>query len=392
MRWCTRLLRVRWSIGLLAVLACAAWSAGRGQDVAKPPAGADPKKTHWAFQPLRRPALPTVSGDGWVRNPIDRFIVARLEKDKLAAAPEADRRTLLRRLKFDLLGLPPTPEEIEAFLDDASGTAYETLVDRGLASPHFGERWARHWLDVVRFAESDGFETNLARPNAWPYRDYVIRAFNADKPYSRFLMEQLAGDALGADEATGFLVGGTTDRVKSPDIALTLQQRADELHDIVSTTGSAFLGLTVGCARCHNHKFDPISQVDYYGLSAVFAGVQHGERPVADGSSGPSRKAHAEALAKELAQVEQAIAEAEPIAQPSGPANRRPPVNPLQNVERFAPVKAKLVRFVVLATNSAEPCIDELEVYTAGAAPSNVGLASAGAGDFLGGFRRGRHP
>jgi mono/diheme cytochrome c family protein len=352
-------------------------------------AAPDPKKTHWAFQPVVRPALPNVTAGGWARNPIDRFILARLEKEKFAGSPPADRRTLLRRLKFDLLGLPPTPEEMDAWLNGSAPDAYEKLVNRYLASPHYGERWARHWLDVVRFAESDGFETNLARPNAWPYRDYVIAAFNADKPFNRFVMEQLAGDALGADAATGFLVGGTTDRVKSPDIALTLQQRADELHDIVSTTGSALLGLTVGCARCHNHKFDPVSQVDYYAMSAVFAGVQHGERSVAAPIAGAERKATAAKLRQELADAERAIADAEPIAQPGGPASRRPPVSPLLNTERFAPVRAKFVRLVVTATNSAEPCVDELEIYTAGAEPRNIALASHGtratsSGDYAG--------
>jgi hypothetical protein len=352
-------------------------------------AATDPKKTHWAFQPVVRPALPNVTAAGWARNPIDRFILARLEKEKLTGSPAADRRTLLRRLKFDLLGLPPTPEEMEAWLKDAAPDAYGRLVNGFLASPHHGERWARHWLDVVRFAESDGFETNLARPNAWPYRDYVIAAFNADRPYNQFVMEQLAGDALGADAATGFLVGGTTDRVKSPDIALTLQQRADELHDIVSTAGSAFLGLTVGCARCHNHKFDPVSQVDYYAMSAVFAGVQHGERSIAAPRAGTNRKAMAVKLRKELADLERAIADAEPLAQPGGPPNRRPPVSALSNTERFAPVRAKYIRFVVLATNSAEPCVDELEIYTVGAEPRNIALASHGtrvtsSGDYSG--------
>jgi hypothetical protein len=215
----------------------------QGASWGTPVATADPKKTHWAFQPVVRPALPKTTG-GRVHNPIDQFILARLDKERLSGSPEADRRTLLRRLKFDLLGLPPTPEEIEEFVKDRRPDAYERLVDRLLASPHFGERWARHWLDVVRFAESDGFETNLHRPNAWPYRDYVIAAFNADKPYDRFVQEQLTGDALGADEAAGFLVGGPCDKVKSPDVVLTRQQRADELHDMVSTTGSAFLGLT----------------------------------------------------------------------------------------------------------------------------------------------------
>ena len=165
-------------------------------------------------------------------------------------SPEADRRTFIRRLKFDLLGLPPTPEEVEAFVTDKSADAYEKLVDKYLASPQFGERWARHWLDVVRFAESHGFEMNQPRPTAYHYRDYVIQAFNDDKPYDQFVREQLAGDTLGADAATGFLVAGPWDQVKSPDAVLTANQRADELHDMIGTTGSAFLGLTVG-ARCH---------------------------------------------------------------------------------------------------------------------------------------------
>ena len=169
-------------------------------------AGAEPKD-HWAFHPLTRPTVPAISSS-WVRNPIDRFILDRLRKEGLEPSPEADRATLIRRLKFDLLGLPPAPEEIDAFVNDPAADAYERLVERYLSSPHFGERWARHWLDAVHFAESNGFEMNQPRPNAWPYRDYVIRAFNEDRPYDRFVREQLAGDALGVDEATGFLVAG----------------------------------------------------------------------------------------------------------------------------------------------------------------------------------------
>ena len=195
--------------------------------------------------------------------------------------PQPTRACSIRRLSFDLIGLPPTPEETEAFATDRDPLAYDRLVERLLASPRHGERWAQHWLDAVRFAESDGFETNKPRASAWPYRDYVIAAFNADKPYDQFVLEQLAGDVLGADAATGFLVGGANDVVKSPDPVLTAQQRADVLHDMVGTTGSAFLGLTVGCARCHNHKFDPIPQTDYYAIKAALAGVDHGERALA---------------------------------------------------------------------------------------------------------------
>lgn len=276
---------------------------------------ADPKKTHWAFQPLKRPEVPVVKdAKAEIRDPVDAFVLAKLAEKNLSLSPEADRRTLIRRLSFDLLGLPPTPEEIEAFVADSDPKAYEKLVDRLLASPHYGERWARHWLDVVRFAESNGFEMNRARSNAWPYRDYVIHAFNDDVPYDRFVREQLAGDALGVDAATGYIVGGAYDAVKSPDPVLTAQQRADELHDMVSTTGSTFLGLTLGCARCHNHKFDPISQADYYSVTAVFQGVRHQERPMRPVDY-QERLKQADALRAEVAPLDAKLAQFRPMAE-----------------------------------------------------------------------------
>lgn len=339
----------------------------------------DPRKEHWSFQPIKRPSIPKLTAAPTFRTPVDLFIASRLATRGLSLSAEADRAILIRRLKFDLLGLPPSPAEVGAFVTDRDPLAYEKLVDRYLASTQYGERWARHWLDVVRFAESHGFEMNQPRPNAWPYRDYVIRALNEDKPYDRFVMEQLAGDAFGADQATGFLVAGPWDQVKSPDVGLTLQQRADELHDMVSTTSSTFLGLTVGCARCHNHKFDPISQVDYYAMAAVFAGVQHGERALKNLPNDPGRKVRLAQLEGEVQDLERQLAQAELLAQPDGPANRRPAVSPRRNSERFAPVTAKFVRFTVLATNNLEPCIDELEIFTAGATPQNVALATAGA-------------
>jgi hypothetical protein len=338
----------------------------------------EPKQApHWSFRPVVLGAVPSVNSTQWPRNAIDSFILSRLESSGLAPSIEADRRTLIRRLKFDLLGLPPSPEEVDDFSADRDPLAYEKLVDRYLASPHYGERWARHWLDVVRFAESDGFETNQLRANAWPYRDYVIRSLNGDKRYDRYILEQLAGDQLGADEATGFLVGGAVDKVKSPDPVLTLQQRADELHDMVATTSSTFLGLTVGCARCHDHKFDPVSQVDYYAMKAVFAGVQHGDRPLATRDTEQRKKKAAE-VRRELADLNAKLEAMEPLAQPDGPPDRRAAVNLLRNVERFAPVKAKFIRFTVLATNNIEPCIDEIEVFTAGPSPKNIALASLG--------------
>ncbi|MDY3555391.1 DUF1553 domain-containing protein [Gemmata sp. JC717] len=339
------------------------------------PAATGTAEQHWAFVPVKRPT-PDPKHPG--RNPIDAFVTAKLSGNGLSLSPEADRRTLLRRLKFDLLGLPPTPEEVEAFAADKSPDAYEKLVDRYLASPHYGERWARHWLDAVRFAESNGFETNQPRPNAWHYRDYVIKALNDDKPYDLFVREQLAGDLLGADAATGFIVGGAWDEVKSPDTTLTLNQRADELHDMVGTTGAAFLGLSVACARCHSHKFDPIPQLDYYRIKAVFADVQHGERPVRTGDP-VARAEEADRLRAQLAALEQQLAALEPIADPVAADARRAAVNPKRNTDRIKPTRAKFVRFVVFETNNLEPCIDELEVFSAGPQPVNVARAAAGA-------------
>ncbi len=331
------------------------------------------RKQHWAFQPVKRPPLPEVKNQAWGRNPIDVFLLARLETAMLTPNKMADRATLIRRLKFDVLGLPPTPEEVEAFVKDPDPKAYEKLVDRYLAAPQFGERWARHWLDAVRFAESDGFETNQPRLNAWPYRDYVIRSLNDDKPYDRFIMEQLAGDQLGAPEATGFLVGGAHDKVKSPDVNLTLMQRGDELHDIINTTGATFLGLTVGCARCHDHKFDPISMRDYYGMRAVFAGVRHGERPIKQ-QADPER---IKALRRQLGELEHAISAAEPVADPTAKEPRRQQVSAVGNYERLVASKAKFVRFTIEATNNgSEPCIDELEIFSAGKEPKNVALGA----------------
>ena len=280
---------------------------------AKPAKGAD----HWAFQPVEQPAVPQRPADRRVTSPIDAFLDRRLAEQGLSFNPEADPRTLIRRVSFDLIGLPPTPEEVAAF-EQACRQAgeidgpYRELVDRLLASPRYGERWARHWLDVIRFAESDGFEMNRARTNAWPYRDWVIKSLNDDLPYDQFLRAQLIGDALAADAATGFIVGGPVDRVKSPDPVLTANQRADELHDMASTTGAAFLGLTVGCARCHDHKFDPIKQTDYYAMTAVFAGVRHGERAIRPDNEDELQR-EAAAVRQQLAGPQRRLAELQPL-------------------------------------------------------------------------------
>ncbi|MEZ0385682.1 MAG: DUF1549 domain-containing protein, partial [Verrucomicrobium sp.] len=269
---------------------------------------ADPVRTHWSYQPLQ--PLPATGLSGPAQ--LDALVDSKLKQAGLRRSPEADRRTLIRRASFDVIGLPPSPEEVATFVADPDPLAYEKLVERLVTSPHYGERWARHWLDVVRFAESDGFEKNTPRPDAWPYRDYVIKALNEDRPYSQFVREQLAGDALGEDAATGFIVGGPTDTVRSPDPVLTAQQRADDLNDMVATTGSAFLGLTVGCARCHTHKFDPVTHTDYHALVAMFAGVKHGTRPVKPADY-DTRVARAEELKKALAPISSRLERFEPV-------------------------------------------------------------------------------
>jgi len=338
----------------------------------------------WSLQPIRRPALPAVSRPEWIRTPIDAFILAGLDKQGLGPSPEADRRTYIRRVTLDLTGLLPAPEEIEAFVHDPSANAYEKLVDRLLASPAYGERWARHWLDVVRFAESHGYEMNTLRPSAWPYRDYVIRAFNDDIPYPQFVREQLAGDTLADSDmltraATGFLVGGPHDLVGNATLEGKLQQRMDDLFDMVSTTGTAFLGLTVGCARCHDHKFDPIAQKDFYGLQAVFAGVEHAERALVVPDSDERRREIATVRA-ERERLDQRIDALEPPAAPPGATPTRSPVQPRRNVERFAAVETRFVRFTVTATvDRSEPCIDELELYGPDPQSGNLALASRGA-------------
>lgn len=285
-----------------------------------PDDGSGVSAKHWAWQPVKRPELPPIGNrQSAIGNPIDRFLLAKLAEKNLTYSPPADARTLIRRLYFTTIGLPPMPEEVAEFereFNQHPASTTRRLVDKLLASPHFGERWARHWLDVVRFAESNGYETNGARKNAWPYRDWVIRAFNSDMPYDRFIAEQLAGDVLGADEATGFIVGGPTDVVKSPDPVLTANQRAEDLNDFAATTASAFLGLTLHCARCHNHKFDPIAMMDYYAVVACFAGVQHGERAVKSANSA-ELQAKAAALRRELVPIERKLAQFDPLAHPA---------------------------------------------------------------------------
>ncbi|HMC63510.1 MAG TPA: DUF1549 and DUF1553 domain-containing protein, partial [Gemmataceae bacterium] len=244
-------------------------------------AGEKADSKSWAFRTPVRPPLPAVRNNGWVRNPIDAFVLAKLEEAGLSPAPEADRVKLIRRLSFDLIGLPPSPRDVDAFVRDSSADAYEKLVDRLLASPQYGERWTLFWLDLARFAESDGFKADDARPTAWRYRDYVIRSLNGDKPYDRFVREQLAGDELWPDDADALIATGFNRHYPYEFNAVNLEQRRQEtLNDITDTTTQAFLGLTVGCARCHDHKFDPILQEDYYRVQAFFAAFSPWDRPV----------------------------------------------------------------------------------------------------------------
>lgn len=228
-------------------------------------------RDHWSFQPLANPIVPNIDGDDWSRNSIDRFVLDHLRRKELRPADEASRTVLLRRLSYDLTGLPPTPVEMEAFSNDPSPDAYERLVDRLLESPAYGEKWAQHWLDLARFAETDGFEHDLVRPNAWQYRDWVIEALNRDLPYDQFVMLQLAADEIAsqdefAQRAIGFCLAGPD----MPDINSQDERRHFLLNDLTSTVASVFLGLQFGCAQCHDHKYDPISIGDFYRLRAYF--------------------------------------------------------------------------------------------------------------------------
>jgi Protein of unknown function (DUF1553)/Protein of unknown function (DUF1549)/Planctomycete cytochrome C len=257
------------------------------QGAADDTGGSQTDTTWWSLKPLSKPAVPA-SDSSWVRTSLDAFILAKLTEKGLTPSPEAHRRTLIRRLTYDLHGLPPTPGEVRNFLQNPAPDAYERLVDRLLASPRYGERWGRHWLDVVHYGESHGYDKDKPRPNAWPYRDYVIRSFNEDKPYARFVEEQLAGDVLFPDDpqgvvATGFIAAGPWDFVghvelREDTVDKNLARLLDR-DDMVMTAMSTFVSLTVHCARCHDHKFDPILQTDYYRLQSVFAGVDRADLP-----------------------------------------------------------------------------------------------------------------
>lgn len=233
------------------------------------------QKRWWAFQPVAQPAAPAVQNRAWIRNPIDAFVLAKLEGAGLKPNPPADNVTLLRRASLDLTGLPPTPEEVRALVDDTRPGAFSRAVERLLASARYGERWARHWLDLARYADSEGFKADETRPNIWRYRDYVIQSFNDDKPYDRFVREQIAGDELYPDDPAALVATGFNRHFPDESNARNLMQRRQEiLNDVTDVVGYTFMGLTVACARCHDHKFDPILHKDYYRLQAFFANTR----------------------------------------------------------------------------------------------------------------------
>jgi len=273
--------------GILVLLPCVVMTLAGAAPLARRDSGVTaPDRQHWSYQPLHAVEPPGVKDAAWGRTSIDRFILAALEARGIRPNPPADRRTLIRRLYFDLVGLPPAPQEVEAFVADPAPDAYEKLVDRLLASPHFGERWGRHWLDVARYADSGGMESDFDRPTAYHYRDFVVRAFNDDLPYHTFVRWQLAGDEYEPDNpqalaATGFLTAAPNEPLMVPMEEEKLRLRYNELDDMAGTAASAFLGLTLACARCHDHKYDAIPTRDYYRIQCAFTTTARHEVPLA---------------------------------------------------------------------------------------------------------------
>jgi len=284
----------------------------------------------WAFQKVARPAIPQPKNSTWVKNDIDAIVLARLEEKHLTPAPPADRITLIRRATLDLTGLVPTPEEVRAFVSDPAPDAFTKVVDRLLASPRYGERWARHWLDLARYADSEGFKSDETRPNIWRYRDYVIDAFNQDKPYDRFIKEQIAGDELYPQDAAALIATGFNRHFPDESNARKLMERRQEiLNDITDTVGATFLGLTFACARCHDHKFDPILQKDYYRLQAFFANTRIEDHAALD--FGEHRIAYEQQYAEWDAKTRDIRAEMHKLAEPQLQALYK------ENFDKFPP-------------------------------------------------------
>ncbi|MCA9080303.1 MAG: PSD1 domain-containing protein, partial [Planctomycetaceae bacterium] len=341
---------------------------------------------HWSLKPVVEPSVPRLPEDGWSHNEIDQFILARLRAEGLRPNPPAERVAWLRRVTLDLTGLPPTPQELADYVADTSPRARHKVVLRLLASPHYGERWAQHWLDVVRYADTHGFEVNTPRPNAWPYRDYVIDALNRDLPYDEFIRDQLVGDQREQQAATGFLVTAAAllpGQIGQDEESKRLA-RQDELSEVVANVGQTILGLSIGCARCHDHKFDAITSRDYYALQAYFAGLQYGERPLDAGQLRQYARSK-ERIEGELLALDKQLTSLEPLASLT-PLRE---TSPLSNEEVFEPLKARFVKFTIHDANLhptlglIEPCLDEFEIHTTtgtetGAEPQNVALASYG--------------
>lgn len=355
-------------------------------------------RSWWSLQPLGIPASasqPATAKAG--ADIIDDLVAQQLQSQGLHRNPAADARTLIRRMNYDVIGLPPTAAQVQQFTADFAvdpQTATEGLVDRLLASPHYGEQWGRHWLDVVRFGESIGFERNVIIDDLWPFRDYVIRSFNADKPFNQFMVEHLAGDVVGADQpdvevGAAFLVAGPYDDVGNQDVVAQANIRAATLDEIITATSGAFLGLTINCARCHHHKFDPIPTEDYYRMRAAFEGVRHDRRVVATAAQKQQHAAATQPLVAEqqslqarVAKVEQEIEQraTDELAKQTFP---RPRIDPQRIEEQFPSTSARYVKLVLHAStdrpNSAVGArLVEVEVWSAEPTPRNVALASAG--------------
>jgi hypothetical protein len=356
-------------------------------------------KSWWSLQPLKRVAQEAAPPEvGLGAATIDVLIDQQLAMQGLTRNPAADPRTLIRRMSYDVIGLPPTPAEVQDFRDDFAKdpqAATERLVDRLLASPHYGEQWGRHWLDVVRFGESIGFERNVIIDDLWPFRDYVISSLNGDKPFNQFIAEHLAGDVMGRDQpevevGAAFLVAGPYDDVGNQDVVAQANIRAATLDEIITATSGAFLGLTINCARCHHHKFDPIPAEDYYRLRAAFEGIRHARRIVAT----PEQRQQHTAATQPLNQRKQELAaqletiEA-PILQRANEAlaaqtYKRPKIDPQRVEERFEPHASRFVKLVMQASTERPQSavgarLVEVEIWTSEPEPRNVALASAGA-------------
>jgi len=310
---------------------------------------AETKTDLWSFQPVKRPPVPRST-----KNPVDAFLSAKLEEKEIEPNGPADAHTLIRRAAIVLTGLPPTPERVKTFQSAYAADAdlaYTEVVDELLASKHFGERWAQHWLDVIRWAESNGSEANLYRKNAWLYRDYVVRAFNEDRPYDQFIREQIAGDTMGSGEATGFLVAGP--HVPAATVGqqpeAIRQARADRMDEIMQTVGASIMGVTLSCARCHNHKFDPVTIKDYYAMTAVFQDVEFGSRSPEFSKNHPRRK-RGETLWREITEQRKILASTGPWIEDWGAFREA----------HFNPTETRAIRVVF---HSSSVGLDEIEVF-----------------------------